>query len=339
MDDNIAQQLLDEPKAELHVHLEGTVSPSTLLELSRRHQQEPEQAVALPDGGELAPPAGTGYSIPRLADFKDFIRYYLKITDLLRSPEDLALVAERYVGDCRRQNIAYVEAYFSPTTYRWLGRAPASLFPGLVEAQKIASDGGVELRWIFDVVRNTARSGRSTLEFAEEARRAGVEVAAIGLAGDETVGKPGQFAETFRKAKKLGYKLLAHCGEGTDSSAMRDVWDHLQPERLGHALSVLDDPGLVRELISRGALIEACPCSNIALGFCTDQQHPLPEMIAAGLQVVICSDDPGIFGKDLLDNYMLAYSRGVPLAALLDCARRSLAEARRGSAQPCPPGG
>ncbi len=324
MSDKLAQTLYELPKAELHVHLEGTVRPETLRELCSRHDVEPDAPVLLADGKKLYPPVGCGHSLPELRGFQDFIRYYLKISDLLRTADDLAFAAQSYIEQCVSENIKYVECYFSPTTYAFLGREPEKLFAGLIEAESSAAARGVELKWIFDIVRNTSRDGMDALELAERARRVGVSVAAIGLAGDEKMGEPKQFVKAFEEARRLGYKTLAHSGEGTNSDKMMELQDCLKPQRIGHALSALDSRELSSRLKSEHVVIESCPWSNVALGFTSEELHPIAEMFTAGLPVVICSDDPGIFGKSLTDNYLFAAARGVSLEDLSASAELSL---------------
>ncbi|MCB0344195.1 MAG: adenosine deaminase [Bdellovibrionales bacterium] len=327
MSANILETLSKVPKAELHVHLEGTVLPKTLLELSRRHGVTPDSPVQLPDGRSMQLPPETGAALPKLSNFKDFIRYYLRISDLIRTADDVAFVADEYVSRCIEENIKYIECYFSPTTYAYLGRNPDELFSGLVAGQTAAERRGIRLKWIFDVVRNTSRNGMDTLALANQARAVGVEVVAIGLAGDETIGEPKQFAQGFREARASGYKVLAHSGEAGSAEQMMELQEQLNPERIGHALPVLENCLLVEKLKSGKIVLELCPWSNVALGFKTFENHPIADMFAANLPVVICSDDPGIFGKTLTDNYLFAYERGVPLNSLLSAAERSLANA------------
>jgi len=173
-------------------------------------------------------------------------------------------------------------------------------------------------------VRNTSQNGFEVLEFAESARSLGVDVAALGIAGDELAAPASKFAEVFRSAKKRGFTLLAHTGESGGADQIRETIDHLQPARIGHGINMLEDPKLVELIVERQIPVEVSPWSNIKLAFCSELQHPIIEMLERGVRVIIASDDPGLFGKTLLENYQWAASQGVTVARLQAMADDSL---------------
>jgi adenosine deaminase len=334
-DQELAEKLRAIPKADLHVHLEGTVSSETFFELCRRNQIDPAAAVKFGEYPPLTPPEfatststdGTSHW-PRLGGFQDFIRLYLKITDAIRSPEDLLLVGARYLDASAQENIVRSEVYFSASTFATLGRPMDEFFSALAIIGRLASDRyRHRLSYIFDIVRNTSTDGFEVLELAERARQLGVEVGAIGIAGLETANSATTFEAAIRRARSLGYRILVHAGELPEGAqcgaSMRDAL-LLAPDRIGHALGAVDSRTLTDDLRQAGTALELCPWSNLLLQIRPESAHPAAEIIKADLPVIICSDDPGIFEKSLVDNYLLCRRLGVSSERLLELAAQSL---------------
>lgn len=326
---DLTEAIASLPKADLHVHFEGTVTPDTLFKLAKRNGVDLEKPIELPGSAPISPPVGTIDGAPVLRDFIDFIGLYLKISETIVSSVDVVEIGEAYAAAAKKENVRASQIYFTPTTFTFFSRDMPKLFRGLAEVQHTASARyGIEISWIFDIVRNGREDGSLTLAFAEEARALGVDVAAIGLAGYELSRPVATFAASFQEARRLGYHTLAHAGETGDAKSIREVLDALQPERLGHGISVVEDLSLLSSLVEKQLPIEICPWSNILLNIITANKHPLRQMIEAGLQVLLCSDDPGIFQKTLNDNYYFAAEQGVSFGELQKIAARSLTLAK-----------
>jgi adenosine deaminase len=316
---NILQQI---PKADLHVHLEGTVAPELLQKLAIKHSIDINKPVGLSDGREIPVPK---LPCDNFDSFQDFIGHYLRISNLIRTTEDIVLVARNFAKSCQRQGVVHAEIYFTPTTYLTLGIEIEPLFEGLHKAQTIAmTEYNVRFRWIFDIVRNTACDGIETLALAKKARVSGVDVCALAIAGDEKAKGAAPFAKVFKQARIDGFNTLAHSGEGTPPTCIKETIELLQPHRIGHGISVLEDHSLIDHCRSTKLVFEVCPWSNINLRLCRSDNHPIARMVAKELAIVICSDDPGIFNRDLIDNFLVAFNLGVSIDELTRIARRSL---------------
>ena len=319
------------PKSDLHLHLEGTVSPETLHALARKNSVSLQSPVLLAGGREIAAPDKKFLEAPfRSGTFRDFIRLYVKISECLQSAEDLVQVAKAYGESAKQDGVRSAEIYVTPTTLTTLNLAKEELFQGLKESQKVLqNDFQLRVRWIFDIVRNSPLPGNVTLNFALQARAEGVDVASIGIAGLEAGYPALPFREVLQEAKSEGFQILIHAGE-TESSA--SIWDALKagpPARIGHGISVLEDPDLVRELQERNIPLEICLASNLAISSHSPNEtrtgHPLKDILDQGVPVVLASDDPGIFGKGLMDNFELASELGVSDEQLLRLAAEAKA--------------
>lgn len=313
------------PKADPHVHLEGTVTSELLETLSAQLGVDPWSPVRLADGREFHPvPDPFAADTPRQR-FRNFVGTYLKITEVLRHERALAAAIQTFAGQCAAQSVRRADIYFTPNSYRLLGAELGGLYDVIKAASGVAKDvQRVELRWIFDIVRGLPDTARWTLEQIQRAASAGVNVFALGLAGYENEIDAALFCETFEQARAAGLITIAHGGEGTSAEHVRQILVKLRPDRIGHGISVLEDERLVDECRTSGIVFEVCPWSNVLLGHCVEREHPLKSMIDAGLHVVIGSDDPGIFRRDLLANYELGRLLGLSDETLGGAAARSL---------------
>jgi len=322
---SVREQIKAIPKAELHAHLEGSVSHQTLKALSQKNNVNLTAPVELNSGITISPPVELIHGYDCIKNFSDFIGAYLKISQCIKSSDDILFVAREYLQTAQQENVKLAELYFSPTTFLLLGCDTEPLFRGLKLAQESAAkDFDIRLRWIFDVVRNTSKDGMELIDLALHAKSTGVDVCAIGLAGYEKDFPAKPFKNAFRRAKELQFNILAHAGETAGSESMLETLLEIQPSRIGHGLAVTENEKLQTKIRNSNTVIEVCPWSNIVLGICNKQEHPLPKMINANLQIVIGSDDPGIFQKSLVDNYILAHQMGVELKVLTQMARQSL---------------
>lgn len=288
------------PKAELHVHLEGAIRPATLLLLAERN------GVALPardlDGLR---------EWFRYRDFDHFVEIYIEITRCLRTVEDYELIAYELGAELARQNARYAEVTFSPSTHAALGVPRDVWWPGITRGRDRARlELGVELAWVFDIVRNVPgdTENRARAEYTVDVAIAGMAegVVALGLGGAEAEYPPAPFAPQFNRAREAGLRSAPHAGEHAGPASVWAALRELGAERIGHGVRAVEDPALVRHLAAEGIPLEVSPTSNIRLGVYPDYAaHPLPRLLAAGVPLTVNSDDPPLFNTTLADELAL----------------------------------
>ena len=289
------------PKAELHIHLEGTILPSTLVELSARHDTRP---LTLPEARDLY----------RFTDFTGFLDAFKAVTRLLLDPEDYELAAWRMMEQLAAQGVVHAEVFISVgVIYMWRNHDPAAfdpIFAALERARERAErDLALTVYWIFDAVRHfSVEEAERVFLKAAELKATHPSVVGIGLGGDERRTGSEPFRATFAKAAQAGLRLTNHAGETTGPEAIREALA-IGSERIGHALSAVRDFYLMEELKERRIPLELNPTSNVRTGVCTSlADHPLKKYFKAGLLVTINSDDPAFFGSDLANEYLLAHT-------------------------------
>lgn len=281
------------PKVELHVHLEGSIRPGTLLQLARRH------GVGLPAEDE----AGLREWF-RFRDFEHFVQIYLTVSRCLRDPEDFYNLALDFLAEQARQSILYTEAHFTIATHVVNGVDPEATAQALEAARQEARKRfGVELRLIPDIVRNVGEeAGDVTLEWALANRHRGV--VAMGLSGSEDRFPNEPFREHFARAEREGLHRVAHAGEHAGPDSVRSALEVARAERIGHGVRAIDDPALVEELVRRRIPIEVCPTSNLCLKvYPRMEDHPFDRLREAGVRVSVNSDDPPFFNTTLTEEY------------------------------------
>ncbi|MGW4163684.1 adenosine deaminase [Streptomyces sp. NPDC004788] len=296
------------PKAELHVHHVGSASPRIVSELAARH---PDSKVP------TDPDALADYFT--FTDFAHFIEVYLSVVDLVRTPEDVRLLTFEVARDMARQNIRYAELTITPYSSTRRGIDERAFMAAIEDARKAAeAELGVVLRWCFDI------PGEAGLEAAEETARLAVDLrpeglVSFGLGGPE-IGVPRpQFKPYFDKARAAGLRSVPHAGETTGPQTVWDSIHELGAERIGHGTSSVQDPELLKYLAEHRIALEVCPTSNIATRAVERlEDHPIKQMVDAGVLVTINSDDPPMFGTDLNNEYAVA-------ARLLGLDERGLA--------------
>jgi adenosine deaminase/aminodeoxyfutalosine deaminase len=289
------------PKAELHLHLEGTILPATLVELSARHDARP---MTLAEAEALY----------RFSDFSGFIESFKAVTKRLRDPEDYELIAWRMMQHLSAQGIVHAEVFISVgVIYLWRNFDPSCfepIFAALERArQRAAAELGLSLYWIFDAVRHfTVEEADRVFRKAAELRSRYPSIVGIGLGGDERIAGSKPFSGLYARARANGLRLTNHCGETTGPEA---IWEALSigSERIGHAVSAIQDTKLLQELKVRSTALELNPTSNVRTGVCPSfASHPLRHYFNQGLLVTLNSDDPAFFGSDLAHEYLLAHS-------------------------------
>ncbi|MFY9822538.1 MAG: adenosine deaminase [Thermoanaerobaculia bacterium] len=308
--------LLHCPKVELHVHLEGAIRPSVLLELARRN------GIELPARDE----AGLKRWF-RFTDFNHFVKIYLACSRALREPEDFQLLVLDFLAEQATQNVLHTEAHFTIATHLANGANGGEVLAALAEA---IAEGerryGVTLRLIPDIVRNVGVGpADQTLEWALAGRAEGV-VVALGLSGSEAQYANEPFREHFVAAERGGLHRVAHAGEHAGPESIRSVLAVCGAERIGHGVRAVDDPALMAELRAAQIPLEVCPTSNVCLGAAADlPSHPFDRLYRAGLALSVNSDDPAFFNTNLSREYLklhqaFGYSpaelAGLSLAAL-----------------------
>jgi aminodeoxyfutalosine deaminase len=284
------------PKAELHVHHVGSASPRIVAELAARH---PDSAVP------SDPAALVDYFTFR--DFAHFIDVYLSVVDLIRDAEDVRLLTFEVARDMARQNIRYAELTVTPYSSTRRGIPEQAFMEAIEDARKAAeSELGVTLRWCFDI------PGEAGLVSAEETARLALDLrpeglVSFGLGGPE-IGVPRpQFKPYFDRARAAGLHSVPHAGETTGPQTVWDALGDLGAERIGHGTSAVQDPRLLAHLAEHRIALEVCPTSNVATRAVTVlDEHPIKEMVAAGVLVTVNSDDPPMFGTDLNTEYAVA---------------------------------
>lgn len=289
------------PKAELHLHLEGTITPRTLVELSARHDAQPmslEQAKAL----------------YQFNDFSEFLEAFKVVTRLLSSPEDYELAAWRMMQQLAAQGVVHAEVYISVgVIYLWRNHDPncfEPIFAGLERArERAASELGLSLYWIFDAVRHfTVEEAARVFRKAIELSPRYPSIIGIGLGGDERRTGSEPFKQLYAEARAAGLRLTNHAGETTGPEA---IWEALAvgSERIGHALSAIQDAALIDALKVKKTPLELNPTSNVKTGVCRSfADHPLRRYFDAGLLVTLNSDDPAFFGSDLANEFLMAHT-------------------------------
>lgn len=296
------------PKAELHLHLEGSVEPGTLAELSRRHN------TPLPTNNNRYDVRGSGDvlsedDVRRLYSYKDFNGFMLafkSVTERLRTPEDYELTTYRLMQKLRQQNIMHAEVYVSVGVILWRGQKLEPIFEGLERGRERGQrDFGISLLWIFDAVRHFGPEAAADV-FDLAARLRERNVVAIGIGGDERRGPAEWYRDLYRKAADQGLRLTAHAGETTGPES---VWSALNigAERIGHGLSIAQDPELMEVLAHKQVPIEICLTSNFRTGVCGSfEEHPLRKFLDEGLMVTLNTDDPAMFQTSLNREYEMA---------------------------------
>jgi adenosine deaminase/aminodeoxyfutalosine deaminase len=289
------------PKAELHLHLEGTIAPATLVELSARH-----------DSRRLT--LAQAKALYRFSDFTEFIESFKVVTRRLRDPEDYELAAWRMMQHLAKQGIVHAEVYISVgVIYMWRNFDPRCfepIFAALERArERAASELGLSLYWIFDAVRHfTVEEADRVFRKAIEMRAHYPSIVAIGLGGDERRTGSEPFRHLFERAQSAGLRLTNHAGETTGPEA---IWEALAigSERIGHAVSAIQDEALLQDLKARSIALELNPTSNVRTGVCASfAAHPLRQYFDRGLLVTLNSDDPAFFGSDLVNEFLLAHT-------------------------------
>ncbi len=302
------------PKAELHLHIEGSLEPELMFALARRN------GVALPYDSVEAVRAA--YDFGNLQDFLDI--YYAGAAVLLTRADfhDLAMAYfDRAAGD----GVVHAEIMFDPQTHTMRGVAFAEVIEGLLSAMAEANARhGLTSRLIMSFLRHLSEADAfATLAQADPWLH---RITAVGLDSSELGHPPEQFARVFAAADARGLKRVAHAGEEGPPAYVTGALDALHVDRIDHGNRALEDADLVARLVASGMTLTVCPLSNLKLCVVGDlADHPIDRMLALGLKATINSDDPAYFGGYIADNYRaVAHGRGLSRGDLVQLARNSL---------------
>jgi len=280
------------PKAELHVHLEGTASPDLVRRLADRH------------GRTLPADLFDGSGAFHWRDFLHFLEVYDLASSVIRTSEDYRDVTYDYLSRCAAENVVYVELMSSPDHALAAGMSYQGHLDGIAQGIEDARAAfGIEG---FIVVTCVRHFGVERAHAVADAvlRHPHPLVVGFGMGGDEAGYRPGQFAGVFAKLHEAGLKCTVHAGEFDGPEAIREALETLPVERLGHGVRAIEDAGLVAELAAREIVLELCPTSNIATGLYADYgAHPWPALKAAGCRVTLSSDDPPYFDTSVGAEY------------------------------------
>ena len=285
------------PKAELHVHLEGSIRPETFLKLARRH------GIELP--GDTVEALRQWY---KFTDFSHFVTVYKTIACCLRTPEDVELIAREFLSNQAAQNIVYSEVTYTPfIQFKNCGIGIRDQLDALNRARAWGEkELQVSMRLIIDIPRQVpSEEGLIVADWAISGMADGV--IGFGLAGLE-VGHPAEkHKEAFDRARAAGLRSVPHAGELVGPESIWKALRLLGAERIGHGVRCLEDPDLVQELRDRQIPLEVCPTSNVCLNVVPSfREHPLPQLMDSGLFITLNSDDPPLFNTSLTDEYLTA---------------------------------
>jgi adenosine deaminase len=304
------------PKAELHCHIEGAAAPALVRRLAARHGVD--LAGLFDDTGAY-----------RWHDFASFLEAYGRASSVFKTGEDYRELAYDYFTSIAAEGAIYGEIFIAPDIAEDGGVAYADYVGGLGEGIAAAErDAGIVGRMIVVGIRHLGPERVRAM--AERAvRNPHPLLTGFGMAGDETLHHPRDFAPAFRIAAEAGLGITAHAGELAGPESVRAALDHLRVSRIGHGVRSIEDPALVARLADEGIVLELCPGSNIALGLYPDMaRHPFRRLMAAGVRVTINSDDPPYFHTSLGREYdALAAAQNLSAETLLAVTRTAVAAA------------
>ena len=298
------------PKADLHLHLEGSVTPEALVELRRRHGKQSTLAEA--------------EALYQYQDFLGFLAAFKVLTEDLETPGDYELIAYRLMEQLKSENVLHAEVYVSVGVCLWRQQDFGPIFEGLERGRgRGERDFGVSLLWIFDAVRQFGPEAAQQV-FQLAAKYRDRNVVGVGIGGDEQKAPPEQFRQPYAYAAGVGLRLTAHAGE---SAGPESIWGalNLGAERIGHGLTAGRDSELMEELATRQIPVEICLTSNLRTGCCiSGSDHPVRRYFDQGLMITLNSDDPAMFSTSLNREYEVAQAEfGFSDEHLRELARNS----------------
>lgn len=290
---NIESFIEKMPKAELHIHIEGSFEPELMFEIAQRN--------AIPLKYKSVDEVRAAYQFNNLQEFLDI--YYAGASVLIKQ-KDFYDMTMAYLEKAHQENILHTEIFFDPQTHTERGIAFETVIEGILDAMKDAETKlGMSSMLILSFLRHL--SEEAAFKTLEEALPWKEHLVAVGLDSSEVGNPPQKFENVYRKAKELGFKAVAHAGEEGPAAYIWDSLNLLKIDRLDHGNRSLEDDKLVKELVKREMALTVCPLSNDKLQVVKDMKdHPIKRMLDLGLKATINSDDPAYFGGYMNANFM-----------------------------------
>lgn len=301
----LSSRIASLPKAELHLHLEGSIQPTMACALAARQ------------GLRITPDEAQQRYACR--DFAAFIEAFKWVTSLLLEPDDYASIAQDLAEHLLTQGVAYAEITLSVGVMLLRKQQPEANFEAILRATEPFLNRGLRINWVFDAVRQFGPEQAMRVVHAAE-RCASKSIVAFGIGGDELSVATREFQPAYEKAAEIGLHRLIHAGELGGPDKIREAIELLNAERIGHGIAAIHDPALMDLLADRRIPLEICPGSNIRTGALARQlgtdaagldQHPLPRLFRHGIPVVLSTDDPAMFHTTLLTEYENAANMGL----------------------------
>jgi len=305
------------PKAELHLHLEGSIQPSTVCALTARHgitvtEEEVQRRYAY-------------------KNFVEFLETFKWVTSFLCDPQDYALITRDLAEHLLSQRVIYAEVTISIGVMLLRKQQPENNFQAILAAAEPFDSRGLRMNWIFDAVRQFGVEAASRVVDAAK-QCASQSIVAFGIGGDELSVPTRELRPVYDKAAALGLHRLIHAGEIGGPEKIREAVELLGAERIGHGIAAINDPALMDLLADRRIPLEICPQSNIRTGALALQlrradarleDHPLAALFRHGIPIVLSTDDPAMFHTTLLKEYEHAHQLGMTENELLRLAQMS----------------
>jgi aminodeoxyfutalosine deaminase len=301
----LSDRIASLPKAELHLHLEGSIQPATVCALTARHgivitEEEVRHRYAY-------------------RDFPEFIEAFKWVTSFLREPQDYALIACDLAEHLLTQRVVYAEVTLSIGVMLLRKQRPEANFEALLRATEPFESRGLRFRWVFDAARQFGAD--AALQVVESAKRCNSRaIVAFGIGGDELRVPTKEFRPMYDRAGEIGLHRLMHAGEVGGPEKIREAIEILGVERIGHGIAAIHDPALMDLLAERKIPLEICPASNMMTAALarqlrrenvTMEDHPLPKLLRQGIPVVLSTDDPAMFHTTLNEEYANAARMGL----------------------------
>jgi aminodeoxyfutalosine deaminase len=313
----LSQKIDSLPKAELHLHLEGSIRPAVAVSLAARH------GVRITENEVRQRYTYVGFAA--------FIEAFKWVTSFLRHPSDFALLASDLAEQLLAQNVVYAEVTLSVGVMMLRQQNPQANFEAILSAVEPYERKGLRLNWIFDAVRQFGPD--LAYQVVDWARQCNSQrIVAFGIGGDELSIPAKDFQTVYKHAAYCGLRKLIHAGEIGGPQVIRDALEQLGVERIGHGISAIHEPALMDLLAARRVVLEVCPVSNLRTGSLARQlhsaapslrDHPLPRLLRHGIPVVLSTDDPSMFHTSLREEYRQAQEMGMSEEELADLVANS----------------
>lgn len=289
--------LYNMPKAELHMHLEGSIEPEMMMTIARRNNIE------LPFADENEARAAYQFK-----DLQSFLDIYYRSADVLQTEQDFYDMTWAYLQRCHRQHVIHTEPFFDPQTHTGRGIAFETVINGIRRALSDAEKQlGISTYLILCFLRHL--SADEAMQTLEQALPFKDDIVAVGLDSSESGYPPSLFQQVFERAMEEGFLTVAHAGEEGPPQYIREALDLLHVRRIDHGVRSSEDPDLIQRLIQDQIPLTVCPLSNVKLRvFNSMADHNIMLLLKAGLKVTVNSDDPAYFGGYIHENFLALYN-------------------------------